>query len=65
MRKLSRHSRTATAGGTVKPLHLIDPQRVAMIQDQMRESPNCHYDGSTEWATRLRKLDRECPDYKV
>jgi ribulose-5-phosphate 4-epimerase/fuculose-1-phosphate aldolase len=54
----------ATAAGTGKPLHLIDRQRVAMIQDQMRASPNYHYDGSTEWAALLRRLERECPDYR-
>jgi len=45
-------------------LRVIDPQRVAMIQDQMRDSANYHYDGSTEWAALLRKLERDCPDYR-
>ncbi|MDX1528737.1 MAG: class II aldolase/adducin family protein, partial [Gammaproteobacteria bacterium] len=50
----------AGAGDRLKP---IDPQRVAMIQDQMAASENYHYDGSTEWAALLRKLERTCPDY--
>ena len=37
----------------------------AMIEDQMRESANYNYDGSTEWADLLRKLERECPDYRT
>ena len=41
----------------------MDPQRVAMIEDQMRASAHYHYDGSTEWAALLRKLERECPNY--
>ena len=43
----------------------MDPQRVAMIEDQMRDSAHYHYDGSTEWAALLRKLERECPDYRT
>jgi len=53
----------ATAAGTGDRVAPIDPQRVAMIQDQMAASENYHYDGSTEWAALLRKLDRSCPDY--
>lgn len=45
--------------------HLIDPQEVARFQDQMYSSPHYNYDGSTEWAALLRKLDREQPDYKT
>ncbi len=45
--------------------HIIDPQEVARLQDQMYESPHYNYDGSTEWAALLRKLDRAQPDYKT
>ncbi len=45
--------------------HIIDPQEVARFQDQMYASPHYNYDGSTEWAALLRKLDREQPDYKT
>ncbi len=53
----------AAAAGTGDRMRLIDPQRVALIQDQMAESPHYHYDGTTEWAALLRKLQRDCPDY--
>ena len=43
----------------------MDPQRVAMIEDQIRASVHYLYDGSTEWAALLRKLERECPDYRT
>jgi len=43
----------------------MNPQRVAMIEDQIRESIHYHYDGSTEWAALLRTLDRESPDYRT
>jgi len=36
-----------------------------MLQDQMAESPHYRYDGSTEWAALLRKLERDCPDYRT
>ncbi len=45
--------------------HIIDPQEVARFQDQMYDSPHYNYDGSTEWAALLRKLDREQPEYKT
>lgn len=45
--------------------HVIDPQEVARFQDQMYSSPHYAYDGSTEWAALLRKLDREQPDYRT
>ena len=45
--------------------NIIDPQEVARFQDQMYESPHYNYDGSTEWAALLRKLDRTQPDYKT
>ena len=43
----------------------IDPQAVARFQDEMYASEHYSYDGSTEWAALLRKLDREQPDYKT
>lgn len=45
--------------------HVIDPQQVARMQDQMYESEHYNYDGSTEWQGLLRKLDRDQPDYKT
>ena len=45
-------------------LHLIDPQRVARYQDQMYDSEHYNYDGKTEWAGLIRKLDRQQPDYR-
>ena len=30
----------------------------------MRDSAHYYYDGSTEWAALLRKLERECPGYR-
>ncbi len=53
----------ATAAGLGERLRPIDPQRVAMLQDQMAASGHYAYDGSTEWAALLRKLARICPDY--
>lgn len=53
----------AAAAGMGDELRVIDPQRVAMIQDQMRDSANYHYDDSTEWAALLHKLERDCLDY--
>lgn len=44
--------------------HLIDPQRIARYQDQMYASDDYNYDGSTEWAGLLRRIDRLQPDYK-
>jgi len=43
--------------------HEIDPQEVARFQDQMYASPDYNYDGSTEWAALLRKLERQGADY--
>lgn len=45
-------------------LHLIDPQRVARYQDQMYDSEHYNYDGKTEWAGLLRRLERLQPDYR-
>jgi len=44
--------------------HVIDSQELARFQDQMYGSPHYNYDGSTEWAALLRKLEREQPDYR-
>ena len=55
----------AVAAGTGDSMRVIDPQRVAMIQDQMTDSSHYHYDGTTEWAALLRKLERDCPDYRM
>jgi len=44
--------------------HLIDPQRVARYQDQMYASDLYNYDGKTEWAGLLRRLDKLQPGYK-
>ena len=55
----------AVAAGAGERMREMDPQRVAMIEDQMRDSAHYHYDGSTEWAALLRKLERECPDYRT
>ena len=55
----------AAAAGAGDRLREMDPQRVAMIEDQMRDSAHYHYDGSTEWAALLRKLERESPDYRT
>ena len=65
---LSRNRFSTLAGrsaGAGERLRLMDPQRVAMIQDQMRESDHYHYDGTTEWAALLRKLERDGPDYRT
>lgn len=55
----------AVAAGAGERLRELDPQRVAMIEDQMRDSANYNYDGSTEWAALLRKLEREGADYRT
>lgn len=44
--------------------HIIDSQEVARFQDQMYSSEHYNYDGTTEWAALLRKLERQQPDYK-
>ena len=45
--------------------NVIDPQAVARFQDQMYASEHYSYDGTTEWAALLRKLERGQPDYKT
>ena len=39
----------------------MDPQRLAMIEDQMRACAHYHHDGGIEWVALLPKLERECP----
>ena len=45
--------------------HLINPQEVARLQEQMYGSEHYSYDGTTEWDALMRKLEREQPDYKT
>lgn len=47
-----------------RPLHPLDPQKIARFQDQMSASDHYNYDGKTEWPGLLRKLDKLYPDYK-
>ena len=47
-----------------RPLHFMDPQKVARYQDQMASSAHYNYDGKTEWPGLLRMLDRTQTDYK-
>ena len=54
----------AAATGARDELHVINAERVALIQEQMVLSEHYHYDGSTEWGALLRKLERESPDYR-
>ncbi|WP_218048641.1 class II aldolase/adducin family protein [Curvivirga aplysinae] len=48
-----------------RELHLLDPQKVARYQDAMSKSEDYNYDGKTEWAGIIRKLDRIQADYKT
>lgn len=48
-----------------RPLHLIDPQRVARYQDEMAESRDYNYDGQTEWPGLMRMLERTQPEYRT
>ncbi len=52
------------AMATGDKLRPIDPQSVARFQDQMYASDDYNYDGTTEWAGLLRKLERTQPDYR-
>lgn len=45
--------------------HIIDPGEVGRFKRQMYSSEHYNYDGTTEWAALLRKLEREQPDYKT
>ena len=47
-----------------RPLHLIDPQKVARYQDQMARSEHYNYDGKTEWAGLVRLLDKRSPEFR-
>ena len=42
----------------------IDKQKVECCWQNMSQSEDYNYDGKTEWAALLRKLDREHSDYK-
>ena len=42
----------------------IDKQKAAYFWENMDKSDDYNYDGKTEWAALLRKLDREHSDYK-
>ena len=39
--------------------HEIDKHKAAYFWDNMSNSDDYNYDGKTEWAALLRKLDRE------
>ena len=43
----------------------IDKQKVEYCWQNMSKSKDYNYDGKTEWAALLRKLDKEQPDYKL
>ena len=47
-----------------RPIHAMDPQKVARYRDQMYASDHYNYDGSTEWPGLIRGLERTQPDYK-
>lgn len=47
-----------------RKLHMIDPQRVARYQDEMKTSPDYNYNGETEWPGLIRMLERTQPDYR-
>ena len=40
-------------------------QKAAEFSDDMYASDDYNYDGSTEWAGLLRKLERTQPDYRT
>ena len=43
----------------------IDKQKVEYCWQNMSKSKDYNYDGKTEWAALLRKLDKDQPDYKL
>ncbi len=45
-------------------LNKIDKQKAAYFWDNMDKSDDYNYDGKTEWAALLRKLEREHSNYK-
>ena len=44
--------------------HEIDKQKAAYFWENMSDSDDYNYDGKTEWAALLRKLEREHSNYK-
>ena len=46
-------------------VHEIDKQKAAFFWENMDKSDDYNYDGKTEWAALLRKLDREKSNYKT
>ena len=44
--------------------HKIDKQKAAYFWENMSDSDDYNYDGKTEWAALLRKLEREHSNYK-
>ena len=46
-------------------VHEIDKQKAAFFWENMDKSDDYNYDGKTEWAALLRKLDRENSNYKT
>ena len=46
-------------------VHEIDKQKAAYFWQNMKDSDDYNYDGKTEWAALLRKLDRENSNYKT
>lgn len=48
-----------------RPLHLVDPQRMARYQDEMSQSPDYNYDGETEWPGLIRMLEKTQPEYRT
>ena len=44
--------------------HIIPQHEVDRFKQQMYTSEHYNYDGTTEWAALLRKLEREQPDYR-
>ena len=43
----------------------IDKQKAAYFWENMNKSDDYNYDGKTEWAALLRKLEREQSNYKT
>ena len=46
-------------------IHEIDKQKAEYFWQNMKDSDDYNYDGKTEWAALLRKLDREHSNYKI
>ena len=45
-------------------IHEIDKQKAEYFWQNMKDSDDYNYDGKTEWAALLRKLEREHSNYK-